>query len=160
MHCRFQTTNLHKGDIREKLAKLSEHQPRGDNECSCLSLCDTGLFAGSQSKPNTGEPMNPIASAYVRWGYLLAMGAFLAVMLQSDSRDVRLYASIGLILFAQLREISLLSEVQPVKLKEKSPAPVFSPEKAPAPASSFEGARRSYAAGIIERMKGGSGTTA
>jgi hypothetical protein len=104
--------------------------------------------------------MNPMTSAFLRWGYLLAMGAFLAIVLQSDSREIRLYASIGLIIFAQLREISLLSEIEPVRIKKKADLPSFSSEDCSETPSPFEDARRSYAASMIERIRGGSGSIA
>lgn len=103
-----------------------------------------------------------MVSAFKRWGYLLAMGAFLAVLLDADSRDIRLYAAVGLIVFAQLREMALLSDVEPVRIKKKAMVPAFSSEdcsEIPSP-SPFEDARKSYASRILERIGGGSGAGA
>lgn len=90
---------------------------------------------------------------------MLAMGAFLAVLLEADSRDIRLYAAVGLIVFAQLREITLLSEVEPVKLHKKARVPQASPLPDPTRELplAIGDARKSYASRILERIGGGSG---
>ncbi len=88
------------------------------------------------------------------------MGAFLAIVLESQSREIRLYAGVGLIVFAQIREMLLLSEVEPVRLNRKAALPSISSEECADSPSPFDNARKSYAAGLLERIRGGSGAVA
>lgn len=68
--------------------------------------------------------MNPMASAAQRHVYLFFIAICLAALLSFDDHVQRLGACVGLIFFAQLREISLLSEVEPVRLNKKAKQPL------------------------------------
>lgn len=61
------------------------------------------------------------SNVLLRWILVIFMAFFLAIMLDNPDRNVRLVAALFLIVFAQIREISLVNDAGgPIEKKQKS----------------------------------------
>lgn len=76
--------------------------------------------------------MQLFSSALNRWALLLPMAACLALLLDSQARDMRLLAAVGLIVLAQIREIMFLHDLSEsqAEAKTKHPSPASAPIEA------------------------------
>ena len=61
------------------------------------------------------------SSILLRWILVIFMAFFLAIMLDNPDRNVRLVAALFLVVFAQIREISLVNDASAGAGKSKKP---------------------------------------